>query len=105
MPIAIRFMMVRYRHQLRSSNITITLTVLFQRTLFKPPIYGAYSELYAALSPELEEKHNGGYLLAWGRVGEMQEDIAKGLKGRSEGGTDNAAKFMKYCDREIKAFL
>lgn len=73
--------------------------------IFKPPIYGAYSELYASLSPELKEKHNGGYILAWGRVADMQEDVAKGLKSKSEGGTGAAKIFLEYCDRETRAFL
>ena len=85
-------------------NKPMKLTFMFQR-MFRPPIYGAYSELYATLSPELKGKHNGGYLLAWGRVGEVQEDIAKGLKSKSEGGTGNAARFIKYCDRVVKVFL
>jgi retinol dehydrogenase 12 len=78
---------------------------VFQSLVFKPPVYGAYSELYAALFPGLKEEHNGGFLLAWGRVGELQEDIAKGLKSKSEGGTGTAAKFIEYCDHEIKPFV
>lgn len=81
------------------------LTAVMQSLVFKSPVYGAYSELYAALFPGLNEEHNGGFLLAWGRVGEVQEDIAKGLKSKSEGGTGTAARFIEYCDREIKSFL
>jgi retinol dehydrogenase-12 len=83
----------------------VKLTRAFQSVAFKSPVYGAYSELYAALSPDLKEENNGGYILAWGRVGEIQEDVAKELKSKTEGGTGNAAKFVEYCNREIKAFL
>jgi retinol dehydrogenase-12 len=78
---------------------------MLQVMTFRPPIYGAYSELYAVLSPELKVEHNGGYLVAWGRVGDMGKGIAKGLKSKSEGGTGAAETFMEYCDRETKRFL
>lgn len=89
----------------RINNTSDKLTCKMQRTILKPAIYGAYSELYAALSPELKEENNGGYLLPWGRIGEMQEDIAKGLKSKSEGGTGTAARFIEYCNRKTESFL
>lgn len=72
--------------------------------LLKSPNYGAYSELYAGFSPDLGTEHNGGFVTAWGRVADMPEDISKGLKSKSEGGSGAAAKFLKYCDREVKSF-
>jgi len=76
-----------------------------QNVVFKPAIYGAYSELYAGFSPEVTAKENGRHLMAWGRKASLPKDIEDGLKSKSEGGTGAAEKFFEYCDREVKPFL
>lgn len=73
--------------------------------IFKPPLYGAYSELYAAFSPDLKAEHNGGYLMAWGRIMDMPEDLKQGLKSEKDGGNGKAHKFVGYCDGETRNFL
>jgi len=72
------------------------------KLLFKAPVYGAYSELYAAFSPQLKAENNGGYVLAWGRVAGLPEDITNGLKSKAEGGSGAAGTFLEYCEREAK---
>ncbi|EXJ70452.1 uncharacterized protein A1O5_06521 [Cladophialophora psammophila CBS 110553] len=72
--------------------------------IFKPPVHGAYSELYAAFSPQLKAENNGGYVMAWGRIADLPEDITKGLKSRAEGGSGAAKMFLDYCARETKDF-
>ncbi|KAH7374071.1 putative short-chain dehydrogenase [Cadophora sp. MPI-SDFR-AT-0126] len=74
------------------------------KLLFKGPVYGAYSEMYAGFSPELEAKHNGGYVMAWGRIAPLPDDISKALKGKAEGGSGARQIFVEYCDRETKEF-
>jgi len=78
---------------------------LMMSLVFKPPVYGAYSELYAGFSHDLKPEHNGGHTMAWGRIADLPDDIVKGMKSKSEGGTGAAQKFIEYCDREIKKFL
>ena len=70
----------------------------------KGPVYGAYTELYAGFSPDLNAEHNGGFLTAWGRVSELPENLTSALKSKANGGSGTAAKFMEYCDREIESF-
>lgn len=77
--------------------------MLLQATLMKPSVYAAYSELYAAYSPDVKE--NGGHLMAWGRPADMPPYIADGFKSKSEGGTGAAEKFFEYTNREIKQYL
>ncbi|KAL6904171.1 hypothetical protein GGI43DRAFT_421636 [Trichoderma evansii] len=55
------------------------------------PIYGAYSELFAGLSPDVKPKHSGRYVMPWGRFGPTQ-DIS------------NAGKFFEYCENQTKSF-
>jgi len=76
-----------------------------QGVVFKPAIYGAYSELYAGFSPDVKSEHNGGYIMAWGRIVERNHEVANGLKTKEEGGSGGAVAFLRYCDREIKDFL
>ena len=72
--------------------------------MFKSPAYGAYSELFAAFSPELKAENNGGYVLAWGRLAELPKHILDGLKSKIDGGTGEAKMFVDYCERETLAF-
>ncbi|OJJ50261.1 hypothetical protein ASPZODRAFT_149653 [Penicilliopsis zonata CBS 506.65] len=70
------------------------------KTFFKPAKWGAYTELYAALSPDLTLEHSGGHIIPWGRYcsRSIPEHIANGLKGESEGGTGTSEKFWQWCE-------
>jgi retinol dehydrogenase-12 len=72
--------------------------------LFKGPKYGAYTELFSALSPAISSKNNGAFVIPWGRLGEVPPHIAKGMKSTTEGGTGLAEKFWEWCERETKPF-
>ena len=73
--------------------------------MLKAPKYGAYSELFAALSPAITSKHNGGFIVPWGRFGAVPSHIAKGLKSKSEGGTGAAERFWEYCLVETRQYM
>ncbi|CCF55874.1 hypothetical protein KAFR_0A04390 [Kazachstania africana CBS 2517] len=42
-------------------------------------VYGAYSELYGALSPDLTVADQGAYIIPWGEIGQPRNDIKVGL--------------------------
>ncbi|KAH9203315.1 putative short-chain dehydrogenase [Leptodontidium sp. 2 PMI_412] len=86
----------------RHWNTALKLTMYLST---KGPVYGAYSELFAGFSPEVTPEHNGGYMMAWGRIGELTLDVQDGWKSKANGGTGAAEIFLKYCDRETKEFL
>lgn len=69
-----------------------------------PPVYGAYTELYAGWSGDISPALSGCYVLPWGRVGPYRRDIAGALKGKQEGGTGGAERFWDWCEKEMKAF-
>jgi retinol dehydrogenase-12 len=77
---------------------------LLKWTLFYPPQYGAYTELYAACSPDITESHNGAFVAPWGRIYESRKDVSVALKSEAEGGTGGAQKFWEWCERESAAF-
>ncbi|RDW81912.1 hypothetical protein BP6252_03024 [Coleophoma cylindrospora] len=73
--------------------------------VFKPAVYGAFSELYAGLSPELKKENNGSYITAWGRLCDLPVDLSAGLKSTSEGGSGASKKLLAFCERETSRFL
>ncbi|KAF1989172.1 short-chain dehydrogenase [Aulographum hederae CBS 113979] len=68
--------------------------------------FGAYTELWAGLSPMLDMAHSGAYLLPWGRVNsEPRMDLIYASRGTSEdGGTGRAAEFYDWCEDQIREF-
>ncbi|KAL4906774.1 hypothetical protein BDW74DRAFT_149602 [Aspergillus multicolor] len=72
--------------------------------VFKPARYGAYTELFAALSPQITAKQNGSYILPWGRFGTIPGHIEKGMRSMSEGGTGLAERFWAWCEKETAAY-
>ena len=75
-----------------------------QGILFKPPVFGAYTELFAALSPSVTAKHNGGFIVPWGRFGDIPDHIEKGLRTKAEGGSGAASRFWEWCQKETENY-
>ncbi|MCJ1384724.1 hypothetical protein MMC17_007842 [Xylographa soralifera] len=73
--------------------------------LLKPGKFGAYTEIFAACSPQITAKDKGGFVVPWGRLGPIPEHIQKAMKTRAEGGTGNAARFWSWCERETMEFV
>ncbi len=69
-----------------------------QNLMFKEPKYGAYTELFASLSPEITSKRNGAFILPWGRFGQIPDHIQQSIDN------GKAASFYKWCDQETKAY-
>lgn len=69
----------------------------------KVPEYGAYAKIYGGFA-DVPEAHNGGHVMAWGRLADLPDLTLRGLKSEAEGGTGRAQVFFEYCERETKAF-
>ncbi|KAI1379256.1 NAD(P)-binding protein [Hypoxylon crocopeplum] len=69
-----------------------------------PPIQGAYTELWAALTPELTPDKSGAYVYPWGRFGGLPAGIEASMKAESEGGSGVAAKFVEWCRKQTETF-
>ncbi|KAI9687056.1 MAG: hypothetical protein M1822_002466 [Bathelium mastoideum] len=80
------------------------LDITFMKFLFYPPINGAYTELWAALAPEVTPDRSGAYVYPWGRFGVLPAGIEISLKEPSEGGTGLAAKFVSWCERQTMSY-
>lgn len=73
--------------------------------LYKPRM-GAYTELWAGLSPEVTFEMNGGYVVPWGRPHPSpRKDLLDALKTKQEGGTGQAAEFRKWVEKQTARYI
>lgn len=66
---------------------------------------GAYTELFAGLSPTLSMENTGSYIIPWGRVFTPRQDLVDAMKGRDEGGSGVAAALWDWCDFETTKYV
>jgi NAD(P)-dependent dehydrogenase (short-subunit alcohol dehydrogenase family) len=69
--------------------------------LLHNPKFGAYTELWAGLSDDLNVDNNGAYVVPWGRLHRgPRKDIMDALKTTDDGGTGQASKFWEWCENQ-----
>ncbi|KAF5025420.1 hypothetical protein F66182_2522 [Fusarium sp. NRRL 66182] len=77
-----------------------TMWVL-DRFLLHPPVYGAYTELYAGLSPDVTD---GSYIIPWGRMRSDDEcprkDVVHAMLPEEDGGLDYSRKLWDWCEQQ-----
>lgn len=97
---------------------------LITKLILYPSINGAYTELFAGLSPKITIEETGAwgkcsimevlnYLLAdedelvvpWGRILPIRKDLVAATKTEAEGGTGGAAKFWEWNEEQVKPYL
>ncbi|KAM5528434.1 putative short-chain dehydrogenase [Fusarium oxysporum f. sp. phaseoli] len=69
-----------------------------------PPIYGAYTELFAGLSPEVTKEKTGSWIIPWGRFGVLRHDLERGARPISEGGSGMAQKWFAWLEEQTKQY-
>jgi NAD(P)-dependent dehydrogenase (short-subunit alcohol dehydrogenase family) len=81
-----------------------SMRVLMMPFMYKPKM-GAYTELWAGLSQDVNCEDGGRYALPWGRWHPSpRENILESLKTKEEGGTGLAAEFWEWCEEQTKEF-
>jgi retinol dehydrogenase-12 len=71
-------------------------------TVFKGPEYGAYTELYAGLGPDVR---SGDFIIPWGRKGSVPAHIVEGTVAK-EGTTKSiSARFYEWCEVQVRDFM
>lgn len=78
---------------------------LLNWTVQYPAVYGAYTELFAGLSPEVGIERSGEWVAPWGRFDTMREDIVQASKHVEEGGTGIGLKFWEWTEEQVKPYL
>jgi NAD(P)-dependent dehydrogenase (short-subunit alcohol dehydrogenase family) len=73
--------------------------------LLHDPKMGAYTELWAGLSPDVKLEDGGRFAIPWGRWHpEPRKDILESFKTKEEGGTGLAAQFWAWCEEQTMAY-
>ncbi|RSL59259.1 hypothetical protein CEP54_007383 [Fusarium duplospermum] len=72
--------------------------------VFKGAKFGAYSELFGLLSPDVTSDRNGAFIVPWGRFGCLPEDIKQAVKSKEQGGTGTSEMFVEWCEKETRGF-
>ncbi|KAI1135882.1 putative estradiol 17 beta-dehydrogenase [Hypoxylon sp. FL0543] len=79
---------------------------ILTRLLLYPTINGAYTELYAAFSPEVVEADlSENWVGPFGRILSLRPPLPKATKPESEGGTGGTAKFWEWNEEQVKDYL
>lgn len=56
------------------------------------------------LSPKVKPEHNGGFVVPWGRFGDIPGHIEKGLQPEERGGSGAAETFWNWCEKETESY-
>ncbi|RFU29240.1 hypothetical protein B7463_g7089, partial [Scytalidium lignicola] len=81
------------------------LTKLILRIIQYPPKNGAYTELFAGLSPNITIEKSGDWIIPFGRFLPIRKDMIDATKTEAEGGTGVGLKFWEWCEEQIKPYI
>jgi retinol dehydrogenase 12 len=70
-----------------------------------PAVYGAYTELWTGLAPELTTEKNGSYVGPWGRIMTVKKDRLESLKTKEEGGSGKAVTFWEWTEKQCLEYM
>ncbi|KAJ4360754.1 short-chain alcohol dehydrogenase [Didymosphaeria variabile] len=70
------------------------------------PVYlGAYSLLFAGLSPVVTVEKSGTFIWPWGRFGTVRQDLVAATKSETDGGNGNAKKFWDWTEEQVEKYV
>ncbi|CZR53266.1 related to Oxidoreductase, short-chain dehydrogenase [Phialocephala subalpina] len=72
--------------------------------LLHEPIYGAYTELYGGLSPDITLEKTGAWIKPWGKISKIREDLEASSKSEKEGGSGIGAEFWNWSEEQVRPF-
>lgn len=85
------------------------LMAVLNATMLHDTIYGAYTELYAGLSPDIKPENYINLILPWGRICAVdimwRPDIARAMKSKDEGGLGYGQKLWEWCEEQWKPHI
>lgn len=75
-------------------------TLLLRKTVLHPPVYGAYTNIFAGFSPEITLENSGTHVAPWGQFWKVSKDMQDAAKPKTQGGTGIASEFWEWCDAQ-----
>ncbi|KAK3307712.1 uncharacterized protein B0T15DRAFT_395316 [Chaetomium strumarium] len=79
-------------------------TTVLDLVALYPPVYGAYTELYSALSPDITMEKTGEWVIPWGRLHPIRKDLQKAAKSMEDGGNGHAREFWEWTESLVQNF-
>lgn len=79
-------------------------TLIFTKTMLYPQVYGAYTELFSGLSPEVTLEKTGSWIGPWGRFFDIRQDLVKGTERGPEGEQSVSEKFWDWSVEQTEAY-
>lgn len=70
-----------------------------------PAVNGAYTELFAGLSPEVTSETAGLYVFPFGRFQPICEDLQLAAELEENGGADLPRKFWEWSEKQVDKFV
>ncbi|KAI5922626.1 putative short-chain dehydrogenase [Camillea tinctor] len=70
-----------------------------------PSIKGAYTELFAGLSPDITIEKTGSWVVPFGRIMPIRKDLLDATRSEGEGGNGTAEKFWDWSEDQVKPFI
>ncbi|KAJ4422057.1 short-chain alcohol dehydrogenase [Gnomoniopsis sp. IMI 355080] len=75
-------------------------TAILRKTVLHPPVYGAYTNIFAAFSPEITIEKSGSYIAPWGQFWQLSKEMMDAAKTEAEGGTGVARNFWDWSQAQ-----
>ncbi|KAI1297500.1 hypothetical protein F5Y03DRAFT_369390 [Xylaria venustula] len=73
--------------------------------ILHPSINGAYTELFAGLSPDVTLEKSGAWIVPFGRFMPIRKDLKEATKTKAEGGSGIAKEFWDWTEEQVRPFL
>jgi retinol dehydrogenase 12 len=70
-----------------------------------PVVNGAYTELWAGLSPEVTLEKAGSLVYPFGRFGTIRKDWTAATNSAVEGGNGTAQRFWEWSEEQVRKYL
>ncbi|KAK7959620.1 uncharacterized protein PG986_004474 [Apiospora aurea] len=87
------------------------MTCILQKTHLYPPVFGAYTNLFAAFSPQVTLEKSGTLTNSnkpaapWGQFWNVAPEMLAGAKTKAEGGTNIAGDFWSWTEAQVRSYL
>ncbi|KAJ3549088.1 hypothetical protein NM208_g686 [Fusarium decemcellulare] len=77
-------------------------TWILRKTVLFPPVFGAYTNIFAGFSPQINLENSGTFVAPWGRIWNVSRDMVAASKTEAEGGTGTANHFWEWTEAQVK---
>ncbi|RYP19576.1 hypothetical protein DL765_003303 [Monosporascus sp. GIB2] len=81
------------------------MTCILRKTLLYPPIYGAYTNLFAAFSSLITSENSGHFVAPWGKLWTVSKEMIAASKAKSEGGAGTARDFWDWTETQVNQYI